>query len=128
MSSLTNRKFLRFWFPVILYSGMIFAVSSWPNLQTPSLGKIPVDKVCHIFEYGLYGFLVARALEGSKSDWPSRTILFLTVMISFFYGLSDEFHQMFVPGRTSSLSDLMADVIGAFIGGKIYFRRVSRHF
>ena len=123
MTSFTNRKFLRFWFPVILYSGIIFGVSSWPDLQAPSLGNIPFDKVCHILEYTLYGFLVARALLRTKGDWSRKGILFLTVMISFFYGVSDELHQIFVSGRTSSLTDLMADVMGAFIGGKIYFRK-----
>ena len=40
----------------------------------------------------------------------------MSVCFVVFYGMTDEFHQMFVPGRTSSIDDLFADTIGAFIG------------
>ena len=38
------------------------------------------------------------------------------LVLSVFYGLTDEFHQMFVPGRVADLFDLLADAGGAIIG------------
>jgi VanZ family protein len=33
--------------------------------------------------------------------------------------MSDELHQMFVPGRTASFDDLLADAIGAVVGASL---------
>ena len=40
----------------------------------------------------------------------------IPVVVSFVYACTDEFHQKFVPGRTSLFSDVMIDTCGAFIG------------
>ncbi len=119
-------KFLRFWFPVIAYSAIIFYVSSLPNLKAP-LGPWGFDKVLHVLEYMPYGFLVARAMTSGRLGWPSYRIWWGIFLFVSFYGLSDEVHQMFVVGRESSLGDLFADTIGAMAGSFIYvFLRNNR--
>ena len=117
-------KFLRFWFPVLFYSGIIFYVSSWPNLQAP-LGEFDFDKIFHLLEYIPYGFLVARALTAGKLP-QNRLFLWNVVLLSLLYALSDEFHQSFVIGRESSLIDVWADTLGGMLGGWVYMEFEKR--
>ena len=121
MASLSFWIFLRFWFPVFAYSGIIFWVSSWQNLKAP-LETYGFDKIVHGLEYLLFGLLLARALLHSYSRFNRSTLVTLVLVCSFLYGLSDEYHQSFVIGRTADAFDLLADTIGGFIGGWIYLR------
>ncbi|MGE0268863.1 MAG: VanZ family protein [Candidatus Omnitrophota bacterium] len=112
-------NFIRFWFPVILYSGIIFYVSSLHHVPAPQ--KIPhFDKFCHLVEYGLFGLLLARAIKGSRPGIDRPTIIMLATIGSLLYGLSDEYHQSFVAGRESGLLDVLADTAGGFLGGLTY--------
>ena len=110
-------KILRFWFPVILYSAIIFYVSSLSDDQTPHIGHF--DKIVHIVEFMPFGFLLTRAFCRTSSFlW--NTIAIGVVLLSFLYGASDEFHQSFIEGRESALADAFADAIGGAIGVYVY--------
>ena len=109
-------KFLKFWFPVLAYSGIIFYVSSLQGF-TPSVDF--TDKYAHAIEYGLFGFLSARAFSGTTGFSKSH-IWWLAVGLTLFYGLSDEFHQSFVPTRNSEWADVAADFIGGMIGSLLF--------
>ncbi len=112
-------KLLKFWFPLIVYSGIIFAVSSVPNLSAP-LSRYNFDKVIHMTEYSILAILWSRALKSAKPGLSGNMIWAVAVVFCFLYGASDEFHQSFVPGRSCDPFDLLADTIGGFIGGWIY--------
>ncbi|MCA9399450.1 MAG: VanZ family protein [Candidatus Omnitrophica bacterium] len=116
-------NFLRFWFPVILYSGIIFYVSGQPNVAIS--WDIPnIDKVVHAIEYAILGFLTTRAVFGTVPDGSNWRILYICgIFLAILYGLSDEYHQAFVPGRTSSAADFLADSLGAILGAWIYWVR-----
>lgn len=118
-------KFQRFWFPVILYSGIIFYVSSVPNISTP-LPEMHFDKILHILLYAPFGFLVARGIYNTKASVSYRKLLDIVFWASLLYGLSDEVHQMYVPGRNIGFIDLVADTVGGVIGGYIYTIFVER--
>jgi hypothetical protein len=114
------------WTPVALYAGFIFYLSSLPTLTPPlgGLGNVRVDPdllILHVFEYSILGFLLLRALVNSKTTFTAEGALALAVFLGFLYGVSDEIHQYYVPYRTASLYDSIADGIGAFIGA--YVRR-----
>jgi VanZ family protein len=104
-------------------AGAIFAASSFtPKTRLPAPGYS--DKVIHLAIYTLFAFLVTRAMVGT---WPNRArwpIALISFFIAFFYGISDEFHQMYVPGRTPDFFDLIFDWLGAGLGIIIYFRLV----
>ena len=109
-------KFQRFWFPVILYSGIIFYVSSVPNVKTP-LQEIQFDKFLHILAYMPFGFLFAWGIYHTRSSVSRGMLLGAVVLASFLYGISDEIHQSFVPGRNAGIIDIIADTIGGAAGG-----------
>jgi len=112
-------KILSFWFPVALYSAIIFYVSSLPRLEAPV--DLPhLDKGFHVLEYVPFGFLLARAWANTKKDLSPRILIGFVVLCSFLYGLSDEYHQSFVLGRFVEMGDLGADSLGGLLGAAAY--------
>ncbi|MBN2097271.1 MAG: VanZ family protein [Candidatus Omnitrophica bacterium] len=115
MTKRAIRPFLKFWLPVYLYAGLIFIYSSLSS--PPGLSYILYgDKLLHLAEYAILGFLVARALKNSSAPQLRRHFRVYAILFSLVYGLSDEFHQHFVPGRQVEVLDLVADGLGAFFG------------
>ncbi|MBN3038311.1 MAG: VanZ family protein [Candidatus Omnitrophica bacterium] len=108
-------QFLKFWLPVYTYAALIFVFSSFsPDLQPPVI--LHADKLLHLIEYAILGYLLARAAKNSSSLKLSAHFRVFAVCVAIIYGMSDEFHQYFVPGRGVESLDLVADGVGAFIG------------
>jgi len=112
------KEFLQYWLPVLLYMSCITYVSSLssPEEQLPSF-IIPLnDKVIHGIEYGILGLLCFRAFERAGGSIGSIHPFSFAVLTATLFGLSDEFHQSFVPLRHTDPFDLLADSIGATFG------------
>jgi VanZ family protein len=100
----------------------IFALSS--RSQLPGLGRFP-DTVTHGIGYLVLSFLVSRALSrGPRLGWAS---LLLAVTLATAYGVSDEIHQAFVPGRHPDPWDVGKDALGAVLGALAYQGIAPRH-
>ena len=115
----SNKVWLRklyYWLPMLLWMGLIFALSSRSNL--PSLPNKTVDftikKAGHITEYGVLAFLLWRAISKEKG-WLALPSFGGAFVLSCLYAMSDEFHQTFVPGRSSRLTDVGFDALGALL-------------
>lgn len=105
------------WLPAALYAAMIFAFSHQPTV--PAGVQIFNDKVLHFVLYAGLGFLLSRALTNAgASNKISRWVVAAAVASA--YGLSDEWHQSFVPGRSSDIADWWADTAGGAAGAFIY--------
>lgn len=105
---------LKFWFPVWAYSAIIFYLSSRPGSDVQIPWQIG-DKVAHLIEYAILGFLVLWAYLKTRSE--KQMILWLwAILWCMLFGLSDEWHQSFVPGREVSILDWIADAIGSMLG------------
>ncbi len=97
------------WGPVAAYILLILAVSSVPHLTTPGFNGS--DKIAHLGEYSILGFLVSRALGARGAGrWIAA------IAIAAVVGACDETYQLTVPGRFSSRFDWMADVAGGIAG------------
>ena len=79
-----------------------------------------LDKLLHIIEYAVLGFLLIRSFNNSHFTQSFESMSIMSVFIAAAYGLSDEIHQQFVPFREASIYDLLADTIGAFLGVLAY--------
>ncbi len=109
-------RYVLYYLPPLLCMGLIFYLSSrtWVPIPLPAW-VIVRDKVAHAIMYGGLCYLWVRALH-TGHDQPLRAAGFaFAVLIAALYGWSDEYHQSFVPGRSSSVGDAVADSVGALI-------------
>jgi|RhiMetdeSRZDD1v2_1073273.scaffolds.fasta_scaffold39958_2 VanZ family protein len=90
----------------------IFYVSSLSQPVVPPGG----DKPWHLLAYLGLGVLTVRAVAGGLPAWISWRSAAVGVAIAAGYAATDELHQMFVPGRSASLGDLLADSMGVVAG------------
>jgi VanZ family protein len=88
---------------------VIFYFSSLPNVPLPSGFS---DKVSHLIAYFGFGVVVVRAFAGGLRRRFAWTVAVAAIVFCAAYGASDEFHQVFVPGRSADIRDLFADAIG----------------
>jgi VanZ family protein len=112
-------RFIKYWLPVTIYALLIFYLSSIPGKEIPLLFAHQ-DVIAHIVEYAIFAILINRALKAYNLRMVYARRLFWVFLLSFVYAVSDEFHQIFVPGRYASGLDLFIDAIGSFIGSLIY--------
>lgn len=116
MRTVNRYSFVRDQLPALLWMGLIFIASSIPSQRFPDLGLFRYDKLIHLVIYGVLGFLLHRALS-RQARFPTlaRWSGVWTVVLCVLYGVSDEFHQSFVPGRDMSVYDLIANTVGALL-------------
>lgn len=100
------------WPAVIAWMGALFFLSSLPSLPE----TLPFDfgdKIEHAVAFGILGCFLAFAHLPYPLGSLNRVILVTVLVVA--YGMSDEFHQSFVPGRDASATDVVADGIGGFV-------------
>lgn len=125
-------RLLYVWGPVAAVMAGIFVVSS---LSAPP--RLPVsvsDVVAHAAAYAVLGAAILRAVAGADRSRITAAGALAAVVLAVSYGLTDEIHQAFVPGRTPEFRDLAADAIGAAGGvalawawGIVLANRARRH-
>jgi VanZ family protein len=99
--------------PPLLWAALILILTSIPGSHLPVLPFRNFDKIVHLTIYGVLGWLTARAwANGSRI---SAVALAAIALISCF-GALDEWHQQFIPRRSTDLLDWTADTTGAAIG------------
>lgn len=98
------------WAPVVAYMALIFALSS--IAQTPQLPE-GGDKGAHAMLYAGLGVVFVRGLAGGLRARVSWGMVAAAALFAAVYGVSDEFHQWFVPPRQVEAADVVADTVGA---------------
>lgn len=127
------------WLLVILWMALIFYLSHQPAMESNSLSTGIVERIiavidrvtfdididtgyfnffirksAHFFTYLILGMLVFNALTSSGMRGLRRFFIALAVCILF--AVSDEVHQLFIPGRAGQVRDVMIDTAGAIVG------------
>ncbi len=119
-----NKRFFKFQFPAIFWVLVLFIQSSLPTLNPPSLGISAEDKLAHIIIYTILGYLMTRAFFFSENKRLNKNAFLLSIIIGLLYGIFDEIHQMFVPGRYADVFDVVADFIGVLLA-QVLFRFIK---
>ena len=109
--------------PPLVYMAAIFHFSS-ESQPLPMLTEHVGDKLLHTIEYVGLAALMFRALGGEGLGWWQSAVLTVTIVSA--YGASDEWHQSFVPMRSSDAQDWLTDTLAGAIGATacVVFRRV----
>ncbi|ETI70146.1 VanZ family protein [Neobacillus vireti] len=143
MSYYRKIKFCLPWIIVLLWMLLIFKLSAQPASHSDQLSRgvtavvvetvkqitpvtdVTVDRLDHIvrknahfFIYLMLAIWVFNALLRSRITGIKG--FFLTMAICVLYAMSDEFHQVFVPGRGPAVKDVLIDSAGALVGIGIY--------
>lgn len=103
----------RLWLPPLAYIALIFHLSSQSN-PLPLLTENIWDKALHCIEYGGLAWLLCRALVGEGFGWAAAVLL--AFIATSAYSASDEWHQLYTPGRSADIHDWLADTFGAAVG------------
>lgn len=140
-------RFRVYLYLTLLYAAFIFYLSSGPNpvdskavvhfiepifrsFEIKGIGfllypfyifiKYP-NQAPHIVCYAGLGYLLYFTLKNSPYQSLRNNAFIFAMIIGTAYGASDEFHQSFVPGRSATLPDLLADIIGLALAQLIIF-------
>lgn len=105
------RRFLLYALPPIAYAAVIFALSSRTISGGPDIPGL--DKVVHFTLYGGLALLCARAVNAYVGERLKAA--YAGVVLALLYGISDEVHQSFTPGRQPDVYDWVADTLGAIV-------------
>jgi VanZ family protein len=114
------------WLPAILWAALIFHFSSGriPVASPVYWQDFTIKKTGHVLLFGTLAILIYRGL---LMDGVSRKkAAIYAVLLAFFYGGSDEFHQMFTQGRESTVRDVFIDGGGATLAILLIYNFISK--
>ncbi len=109
------RSAIMCWIFTFGYMGIIFILSSQQSFRIHGIPE-NADKVIHTLIYIPLAFLLYLSLRRSGLK---KSLFIAALLFAGFYGVTDEIHQYFVPGRYSSGGDVAADFFGAFLGSSV---------
>jgi VanZ family protein len=143
--------FLKYWLPLLIWLGVIFAGSAdlmsaehtsrfivpvlrWlnPHISWAAVNTIQsaIRKLGHISEYAILALLLWRAFRSGLTPHRKMSISFGAVLLACtVFAASDEFHQSFVKSRNPSVRDALLDIAGAIFGvlvGAAFAQRRSK--
>ncbi len=98
----------------VVIAGAIFALSAQSKQPIPENAAFPgLDKILHAAAFG--AFALAFSFWFSDEKWAEKPVKYIALVFAAaaLYGISDELHQYFVPGRDMSVYDWFADCAGA---------------
>lgn len=130
------------WVPALAWMGVIYSLSAQPAPESASLSiglsDVLLDAVRNISpglktdpeafnealrtaaHFGIYHILGVLLLPAVWLRWRKDAIL-TTLAIGILYAVSDELHQLFVPGRGAQLTDVLVDATGALTGALLAY-------
>lgn len=149
------RRFLFYVLPVLLWLAVIFSLSTkagsaahtnsdlnrllalffphfYHNLTWHQLDAMHyyLRKCAHLTEYAVLGILMLRAFRSTGVPRTpgriTRSLILISWLLCAIYAATDEYHQVFVPGRSPEVTDALLDSVGAAIGIALYCAWVRR--
>jgi VanZ family protein len=108
------KRLFKFWGPPFVLVCLLFYSSSRPAVIVSEIywPDFFVKKIGHMIVYGLLFLLIYRALKNSVGKSLSKPEL-VAYILTFLYGVSDEYHQTLTPGRQGLIRDMMINGFGA---------------
>ena len=121
MAKLVNRKIpllgrVAAWIPAISWMCFIFFLSSRSRISASESFwlNFAIFKTLHVIEYATLALLNLFALVINNPNKSIRSLALKAAILALIYGMSDEYHQTFVPTREGTIRDVLIDSIGIF--------------
>ena len=111
---------LHYWGLPLALVALVFLFSSMPGPRVDIQIFPHADKVAHAMEFGALALALVRALVNT-TRWQPWLVVGLSVAFAAAYGVLDEYHQSFVPGRDADAWDVMADMVGGMMGCGVWY-------
>ncbi len=112
------------WLPLLLYAGFIFSLSSRSFHGAEISFKADYFHLVEFCTLGLFLCCFWEPMLGRRNGF----VFYACVVVSgLLYGVADEFHQSYVPGRDADVWDVLYDAVGLSIGCGIYLLGKSVH-
>ena len=89
-------------------------ITSIINIKDIGLLSLIIRKLAHFTEYFILGILVINFI----TRYDKKIII--AILLCIIYATSDEIHQIFVPGRSCQIIDIMIDSLGSIMGIYLY--------
>ena len=86
------------------------------NIKYIEILSLIIRKIAHITEYFILGILTINCLK----DYKIKNLYISSILFCIIYACSDEFHQLFISGRSGTIIDVLIDSIGIILGIFIY--------
>lgn len=105
----------RYWLPVTIWALIIFLLSARATNPVSEIywRDFVVKKSAHVLEYAILTTLLYRALKESGVEKKEAGVY--SIILAVLYGVSDELHQSFTPGRDPKARDVFFDTIGSIV-------------
>lgn len=114
-----------YWMITIVYAACMFMISSIPREITEEISITNYTNyesiMFHIVEYFFFGYFLYKAIKTTKIKKKAL----ITVLIGIMFAISDEIHQIFVPGRAGVAEDVIFDAIGIVLIIILFKSKVS---
>jgi VanZ family protein len=112
---------IRYSWPAVVWSLVVLVLTLIPGSAIPEVGIFQADKLVHFFIFGVLMILSSYAIKktaGTKGIFLNP--LLISSLYSVGFGVMIEFIQKFVPGRSFSLADMLANTVGVGLGYLIF--------
>lgn len=112
-------------------AGLVANIKRWLSaVAAPVFGEGTdvVSVAAHFCEYVVLGVLLLGALFQTRPEARLSLLTIAAIGLASLYGVSDEFHQLFVPGRLCDPADWLTDTLGATLGAAVTACVLRRRF
>jgi len=100
---------------------IIFKISSLTFTGTGSPTPIAI-----IYHFTAFSYLTLFLLISLTKGKPNKSMMIIGILLAIIYGISDEFHQSFIPGRFASHKDILVNSFGIILTGLAYSNWTNR--
>ncbi len=111
---------------MVTVMGMIFYLSHQPGDFVKLPQVIAVDKLLHGIAYALLAGTFLYSLQPFTHNSNRAVTGIIVTVFCLLFGISDEIHQAFIPGRFVSAWDVAADGCGALLVVGLWYRKSAR--
>ena len=97
-----------------VWSFIILILSTVPARAFSKVDISYLDKAFHFGEFIVLALLMTHAFKYAKVSWANNSLF--TLILAGGYGILMELTQLYVPGRSACVYDMMADLAGVTVG------------